>query len=65
MTPTETPASTNMSNTETISSPRPPLQEEDHNAPYLHDTTPFSHVVYVLLAIVLSCILVAAALIMA
>ena len=56
-----------MSNTEELipPSPRPQLQEEDYNAPFLHDTTPFSYVVFVLIAILLTFVLVAVALIMA
>ena len=46
-------------------SPRPELEEEDYNAPFLHETTSFTLVVLVLFALVFTCVLIGFALYLA
>ena len=46
-------------------SPTPPLTEEDYNAPFLKETTSFTMVLLVLVALVLTCALVVFAIVIA
>ena len=46
-------------------SPRPELEEEDFNAPFLHETTSFTLVLLVLFALIFTCLLIGLALYLA